>query len=137
MRVVLAKSFGASVTGVCSTRNAELVRSIGADHVIDYTRQDPAQTEERYDLVVDVVGTLRPEGYKRILAPGGRGVLVGFSSVLHMMKTVRAGKKAARESGIRIQSMGMEKANKNDLLTLKEMMEAGRFTPGDRPCLSA
>lgn len=75
--VQIAKALGAEVTAVCSGRNAELVRSLGADHVIDYTQEDPTASPQRYDLIVDNVGTRPLSDMRRVLADGGTFVLVG------------------------------------------------------------
>lgn len=75
--VQIAKSMGAEVTGVCSTRNVDMVRSIGADHVIDYKQEDYTQSERRYDLIVDMVGNHSPRRNLRVLEPDGSLVLVG------------------------------------------------------------
>src|SRR3954465_9433808 len=75
--VQIAKSFGATVTGVCSTRNIDLVRSIGADHAIDYTREDFAQTGQRYDVMLDVVGSRSLSACRKALTARGTYVLVG------------------------------------------------------------
>ena len=77
--VQIAKSFGANVTGVCSTRNVDLVRSIGADQVIDYTKEDFTQTEQRYDVMLDMVGSRSLSDCRRALTPRGTYVLVGVS----------------------------------------------------------
>src|SRR6267143_1507370 len=79
--VQIAKSFGAEVTGVCSGRNAEMVRSLGADHVIDYTKQDFTQGGERYDLIVDNVGNQPLSRFRRVLSPKGKYVVVGGGGV--------------------------------------------------------
>jgi len=78
--VQIAKSFGAEVTGVCSTRNVELVRRAGADHVIDYTQQDFTQGTERYDLIIDSVGSQSFSAMRRVMQPNGALVMVGNSS---------------------------------------------------------
>src|SRR5207249_704873 len=75
--VQIAKSFGADVTGVCSTRNVDLVRSLGADHVIDYTKEDFTRGEQRYDLLLDVAGSRSWSEYKRVLNPEATLVIVG------------------------------------------------------------
>src|SRR5213592_3678990 len=75
--VQIAKSLGADVTGVCSTRNVDLVKSLGADHVIDYTKEDFTKGGERYDVILDNVGTQPLLGFKRVLKPKGIYVLIG------------------------------------------------------------
>src|SRR5207302_988895 len=75
--VQIAKAFGAEVTGVCSTAKTELVRAIGADHVVDYTREDFADGEHRYDAILDIGGNRRLSQLRRALTPGGRLVIVG------------------------------------------------------------
>ena len=77
--VQIAKSFGAEVTGVCSTRNLEILHSIGADHIIDYTKEDFTQNEECYDLILGVNGSNSISAYKRVLNPNGNFVHVGGS----------------------------------------------------------
>jgi len=77
--VQIAKSFGAEVTGVCSTRNLDMVRSIGADHVIDYTKEDFTQKEQRYDLILDMVANRSTSDYKRALSPKGVYVAIAFN----------------------------------------------------------
>ncbi len=86
--VQLAKSFGADVTGVCSTRNVAMVRSIGADHVIDYTREDFTRIGQRYDLVYDAVGNRSVADYRRVLKPYGRCVIAGFTTLLRLFEHI-------------------------------------------------
>ena len=76
----IAKAFGSEVTGVCSTRNVEMVRSIGADHVFDYKKEDYTESGNEYDLIVDMVGNHSLSAYRRVLAPDGTLVIVGGSS---------------------------------------------------------
>src|SRR5207248_3078603 len=75
--VQIAKSFGTEVTGVCSTRNVDLIRSIGADHVIDYTKEDFTKTDQRYDLIYDLIGNHSFSERRRILTPNGICVMAG------------------------------------------------------------
>src|SRR5207245_5152132 len=75
--VQIAKSLGAEVTGVCSTRNVDLVRSIGADHVIDYTKEDFTKGEQRYDVILDNVPNHSLSECRRILNPNGKYVMIG------------------------------------------------------------
>src|SRR5437867_9331431 len=82
--VQIAKAFGAEVTGVCSTRNVDMVRSIGADYVIDYMQEDFTKNGRQYDLIIDAVGNLSVSDYKRALSPQGIGVTVGFSSLFRL-----------------------------------------------------
>src|SRR5213594_4204529 len=79
--VQIAKSFGTEVTGVCSTRNVDMVRSIGADHVIDYTKEDFTKSGQRYDLIFDLVGSRSLSDCRRALTPRGTYVLVGVSDL--------------------------------------------------------
>jgi NADPH:quinone reductase-like Zn-dependent oxidoreductase len=112
--VQIAKSFGAEVTGVCSTRKMEMVRSIGADHVIDYTQEDFTQKEQRYDLILDIVANRSVSDYMHALSPKGRYVAVAFK--LGTMFARDKGKKAIQLS---------HKPNVKDLVYMKELIESG------------
>ncbi len=121
--VQLAKMFGAEVTGVCSTRNIELVKSLGADHVIDYTKEDFTQKELRYDLILDIVSNQSTSDYIRALAPNGRYVAVAFNP-----NTLFLGSLIKKSEGRKATSLAAE-SNTEDLTYLKELIEAGKLVP--------
>jgi len=121
--VQIAKSFGAEVTGVCSTRNLELVRSIGADHVIDYTKEDFTEGEQRYDLILDIVANRSVKDYTRALNPGGSYVAVAFNA-----GSLFLGALISRTEGKRVSSL-VHKPNIKDLVYMKELIEAGKVVP--------
>ena len=89
--VQIAKAFGAEVTGVCSTRNLDLVRFLGADRVIDYTHEDFTQNKRQYDLIIDIAANHSLSDLKRVLTPQGICVVVGFSTLVHMFKVTLLG----------------------------------------------
>ena len=127
--VQLAKAFGADVTGVTSADNLDLVRSIGADQVIDYSREDFTRGTQRYDLIVDVGGTPSLSACLRALTPGGTLVLVGAGKgVGGPMARLVAGVARARLLRHRIVAF-IAKVTNEDLLTLKELIEGGKVTP--------
>jgi NADPH:quinone reductase-like Zn-dependent oxidoreductase len=126
--VQIAKSFGAEVTGVCSTRNLEMVRSIGADHVIDYTQEDFTQTRQRYDLIVDIAANHSLSDLKRSLFPKGICVVVGFSTLFHMLKVSLLGPLMSR-NGTKKLGMLMPNEDENDLSFMKELLESGKVKP--------
>ena len=130
--VQIAKSFGAEVTGVCSARNMDMVRSIGADHVIDYTREDFTQHGQHgppYDLIYCAVGNRSITDYQRALAPEGVCVIAGFTSLRLMFEHMVLGPRRSKAGGRRVGLMGTMKPNKKDLVFVKELLEAGKVVP--------
>ncbi|NDJ75421.1 MAG: NAD(P)-dependent alcohol dehydrogenase [Chloroflexi bacterium] len=128
--VQLAKAFGAEVTGVCSTRNLELVRSIGADHVIDYTQEDFSRSGQHYDLIFDVVADRPVSDFKRVLRPGGRCVVAGFTTTAHMVfQVVLHGAWISLTGSKKIGTMGSAKPNHDDLVFIAELLETGKVVP--------
>lgn len=128
--VQIAKALGADVTAVSKTANLELLASIGADHVVDHTREDVTRGDSRFDLIVDVGGNLRFAACRRILNPGGTIVLVGagLGNGLSMLAHIAAAWARSRMLKQNVVFF-IAKAGKEDLLTLKEMIEAGKVTP--------
>jgi NADPH:quinone reductase-like Zn-dependent oxidoreductase len=128
--VQLAKAFGAEVTGVCSTKSLELVRSIGADHVIDYTQQDFTRTGQRYDLILEMAGNRPLADLRRALTPKGTLVLVGGSGGRWFMGTGRTLRAVLVSPfvGQRLRSF-FSKPRGADLVVLQELLEAGKLTP--------
>jgi NADPH:quinone reductase-like Zn-dependent oxidoreductase len=132
--VQIAKSLGAEVTAVCSTRNAELVRSIGADHVIDYTKEDFTKGDQRYDVIYDNVQNHSFSDRRRALTPDGICVLAGIGGAgLHPETWARivSGFQAdllsrfVRQKFVRYTT----ELNKEDLKLLSELLQAGKVTP--------
>jgi len=127
--VQIAKSFGANVTGVCSTKNVELVRSLGADRVIDYTRDDFAQDRQHYDLLLDNVGNRTLSAMRRVLSPNGKCVIAGAPKELWAVFT-RLCKAVAWSPFMRQKfTFFIAKMNRDDLMTLCGLINAGRITP--------
>lgn len=126
--VQIAKAFGTEVTGVCSTRNLDLVRSIGADRVIDYTRDDFTRTGQQYDLIVDNVGNHSVLDLARALRPKGICVSVGFSSIGRAFQNGLQKRFIPRAGGTKFGGI-MARINHKDLALLKELMEAGKIVP--------
>ncbi len=133
LAVQIAKWFGADVTGVCSTRNVNMVRSVGADRVIDYTQQDFTTSGQRYDLIFDLVGTHSLFACRRVLNP--KGIYIGAGV---------AGRHGASLNGLLARwiialvlsqfvsqkfAMFMARSSKEDLTIMRELMEAGKVTP--------
>ncbi len=131
--VQIAKSFGAEVTGVCSGRNVDLVRSLGADHVIDYTKEDFTQRPERYDLIIDNVGSQPLSRFRRALTPKGRYVAVGGGGVndsrwtgplVNVVKMMTLKPFVTQEM-----KMILAEMNKKDLNVLTDLIQSGKLKP--------
>jgi NADPH:quinone reductase-like Zn-dependent oxidoreductase len=116
--VQVAKSYETEVTGVCSTKNLDLVRSIGADHVIDYTQEDFTQKEQRYDLILDNVANRSISDYTRALNPKGNYVAVAFN--VRALISMTGNKQASQLS---------HEPNVKDLVYMKDLIEAGKVVP--------
>jgi NADPH:quinone reductase-like Zn-dependent oxidoreductase len=129
--VQLAKAFGAEVTGVCSTRNVDLVRSLGADHVIDYTREDFTRRGQRYDLLLDVAGSRSWAECRRVLGHKATLVLIGGPKANRWLGPL------GHLAGVRLASLRasqkviffVAKFNREDFVVLRELLEAGKVTP--------
>ena len=128
--VQIAKSFGAEVTGVCSTRNVDMVRSIGADHVFDYTREDYTKSGQRYDLIIDNVGNHSLLANRRVLNPDGIFVIVGGSGgdwlgpLMRPISALMLSPFVGQEFGMLLAQM-----RQDDLATLGDLMRSGKMTP--------
>src|SRR5215218_4867787 len=129
--VQIAKAFGAHVTGVCSTKKVDMVRSIGADHVIDYTREDFAEGDQRYDLILDIGGNSSLARLRRALTPEGTLVIVGgegggrwFGGIDRQLRAMVLSPFVGQKLGTFVSS-----ENHEDLLVLKELIESGKVTP--------
>jgi NADPH:quinone reductase-like Zn-dependent oxidoreductase len=119
--VQIAKSYGPEVTGVTSTRNVDLVRSLGADHVVDYTTTDFVRSGRRYDLILDTIGNRSVADLRRALAEGGKAAVTGFTSVAKLMGvSLRGGKDIA---------MVQAHVTTKDLALLSELIESGKVRP--------
>jgi len=121
--VQVAKSFGAEVTGVCSTKNLDMVRSLGADHVIDYTKEDFTQSEKRYDLILDMVANRSLSDYTRALSPKG-----SYVSVAMNLSSLFLGPFISMTGSKKVSSM-LHTPNVKDLVYMKELIEAGKVVP--------
>ena len=123
--VQIAKAFGAEVTGVCSTRNVDMVRSIGADHVVDYTQEDFTQSGQRYDLILDNVASRSFSDLRRALTP--QGIIIpnsGHGGMGYVFKAYLLSPFMHQQA-----SPFMSTPNHEDLVVLKELIEAGKVTP--------
>ncbi len=128
--VQIAKSFGAEVTGVCSTRNAEMVLSIGADYVVDYSKEDYTESGKRYDLIIDMVGNHSLSANRRALEPDGTFVIVGggkgnwLGPMMSPIKALMLSPFVGQEF-----VMILAQLRKDDLAILGDLMQAGKVTP--------
>ena len=122
----LAKHFGAHVTAVCNTKNVELVRSLGADEVVDYLKEDFTKNGEAYDVILDAVGKYSFRRWRRSLKPGG--IFVATDGSAHSSSSGLA----TKWIGDRKVVFAMPKLTKADVLFLKELIEAGEYRRGHR-----
>jgi NADPH:quinone reductase-like Zn-dependent oxidoreductase len=129
--VQIAKTYGADVTGVCSTRNVAMVKSIGADHVIDYTKEDFTQGSVRYDLIIDNVGSHTLSEYRGVLTPNGKLVIVGGQSDDPWLGPMTTSVKAYFVAPFVSQKLIfiLAEANGEDLNVLRDLMQTGKLTP--------
>jgi NADPH:quinone reductase-like Zn-dependent oxidoreductase len=131
--VQLAREFGAQVTGVCSTRNVELVRSLGADEVIDYTKEDFTRRGQRYDLLLDIAGSHSGSACRRVLTPKGAFVAVGgppgrwLQPAGHVFAALALSPFVSQRM-VLADVVGCTE-NKQNLMTLTELLDAGKITP--------
>jgi NADPH:quinone reductase-like Zn-dependent oxidoreductase len=125
--VQLAKSFGAEVTAVCSTRNLETARSLGADHVIDYTREDFTQNGQQYDLILGVNGYHPLSAYQRALTPRGIYIMAGGAAA-QIFQAMLLGSWMSKTGGRKMGNVTAQ-PSQPDLLTLKALLEAGKVVP--------
>ena len=121
--VQIAKTFGAEVTGVCSTKNVDLVRSLGTDHVIDYTKEDFSKNGKQYDLIVATAGYRSIYDYKRALSPKGIYVCTG-GAWSQIFQTLILAKRLSEPAGKKLEVLTMKPDF--DFATLKELIEAGK-----------
>ncbi len=126
--VQIAKYFGAEVTGVDSARKLEMLRSIGADHVIDYAREDYTKTGQRYDLILDVVAYRSVFDYRRALSPEGRFIIVG-GSLTTFLQVLIIGALMSRMGSKRLGLNAYDANNREDLAYLAELFESGKVVP--------
>jgi NADPH:quinone reductase-like Zn-dependent oxidoreductase len=125
--VQIAKAFGAEVTAVCSTRNVDMVRSLGADQIIDYTREDITRSAQRYDIILAVNGYHPLAAYKRMLRPEGRYVMAGGSGA-QLFEALLLGPLMSIPGRKKLASFAATPGSK-DLLVMKELLEAGKVAP--------
>ena len=122
--VQIAKAFEAEVTAVCSTKNLDMVRSLGADHIIDYTQGDFTQNRQRYHLILALNGYHPISDYLRTLSPEGTYVVAG-GSMLQLLQAVRQGRQISKIGGQKTHIVSLAQ-NQKDLVFLKELLESGK-----------
>jgi NADPH:quinone reductase-like Zn-dependent oxidoreductase len=129
--VQIARSFGARVTAVCSPRNVDMVRALGADTVIDYTKEDFTRSDQRYDLMVDIAGSRSWPECRRVLKPRATLVMVGgpdtnrlFGPLTHLAKVRLASMRSSQKIALFVAKLG-----KADMVALRELLEAGKVKP--------
>ena len=125
--VQLAKHFGAKVTGVCSTSNLELVKSLGADKVIDYTKEDFTKNRETYDIIFDVVGTSSFSHCKHSLKQSGIYLLTDSPSPLFILQMLWTSKIGSKKAVLALTGLRSSSEKTKDLVILKELIEAGKI----------
>jgi NADPH:quinone reductase-like Zn-dependent oxidoreductase len=125
--VQIAKAFGAEVTAVCSTRNLEMVHSLGADHVIDYKKDDFTKSGKQYDLILAVNGYHPLSDYLQALKPEGTYVVAG-GSMLQLFQAASLGRRALKTGGQKTCILSLVQSQK-DLILIKELLESGRIMP--------
>lgn len=126
--VQLARAFGATVTGVCSTRNLDLMRSVGTTYVIDYTNTDFTDTGKQYDIIIDTVGNHSITALKRVLKPHGAAVIVGFSTFSGLLTHAITGAIQSSKTQ-KLGLLGTFKPNSADLLVLQGYLASGQLAP--------
>ena len=134
--VQIAKAFGAEVTAVCSTRNLDMVRSIGADHVIDYTQEDFTRSGQQYDLIYCAVGNRSVSDYQRALKPQGVCMIVGITTLRLMFQHMILGPRRSKVGGQRIGIAGTVEPNQKDMAFIMELLETGKVAPVIDRCYS-
>lgn len=131
--VQIAKSYGANVTAVCSTRNLEIARSIGADHLIDYTHEDFTKNGQQYDLILAVNGYNSIFDYRRALSAGGIYVAVG-GALAQTLQALMIGGLLSKLGRQRFGFMGVAKTDLTDLIVIRDLLESGKVVPVIHRC---
>jgi NADPH:quinone reductase-like Zn-dependent oxidoreductase len=126
--VQFAKSFGAEVTAVCSSRNLDMARSLGADHVIDYTKENFTRNGERYDLIFAVNGYHPLSAYKRALSPQGTYICAG-GTMPQFLQAILLGALISKKGSKKMGTMGIAKVNQKDLVYIGELLATGKIIP--------